>query len=106
MDMQMRRGLLEACVLAVLHRGDSYGYQIVKDTKPGLEISESTLYPILKRLEVAGCLNVYSAEQNGRLRKYYRITGEGKEKCRSFLEDWKEVTTVYDFIKKEVQGHA
>jgi PadR family transcriptional regulator PadR len=104
MDMQMRRGLLEACVLAVLHRGDSYGYQIVKDAKEGLEISESTLYPILKRLESENCLNVYTAEHNGRLRKYYSITELGQHKCTEFLNDWKEVTTVYDFIEKEVSG--
>ena len=104
MDMQMRRGLLEACVLAVLHRGDSYGYQIAKDAKAGLEISESTLYPILKRLESTDCLHVYSAEHNGRLRKYYRITSNGRQKCREFLNDWKEVTTVYDFIQKAVTG--
>lgn len=67
-DPQLKRGLLEVCVLAVLRREDSYGYQIIKDLSSCIEISESTLYPILRRLEAAGCLSVYSVEHSGRLR--------------------------------------
>ena len=65
MDVQLRRGLLEVCVLTVLCRGDSYGYRLVRDVSEIIEISESTLYPILKRLEAAGMVNVYSVEHNG-----------------------------------------
>lgn len=100
MDVQLKRGLLEACVLAVLDKGDSYGYQIIKDISVCLDISESTLYPILKRLENNSMLIVYSVEHNGRLRKYYRITAEGQKKLRDFLDDWKEVMLVYNFIAK------
>jgi PadR family transcriptional regulator PadR len=98
-DIQLKRGLLEACVLAVLVRGDSYGYQMIKDISQCIEISESTLYPILKRLEAGEMLTVYSSEHNGRLRKYYRITESGRQKIKSFKDEWKEVTAVYNFIK-------
>ena len=86
MDVQLKRGILEICVLASVKGEDSYGYKIIKDIQPYMEISESTLYPILKRLESSGCLTHYSVEHNGRLRKYYQIRSEerrvGKE-CRS-----------------------
>ena len=74
MDIQLKRGLLDVCVLAAIRNKDSYGYQIIKDMKPYLELSESTLYTILKRLEAASLLTVRSVEPEGRLRKYYHIT--------------------------------
>lgn len=104
MDAQLKRGILEACVLAVLVRGDSYGYQIVKELSAYIEISESTLYPILKRLENSACLCVYAVEHNGRLRKYYKITQQGRERIGEFLNDWETVLKVYQFIKGEVQS--
>lgn len=97
-DAQLKRGLLEICVLTVLNKEDSYGYKIIKDISPCVEISESTLYPILKRLEQSRHLTVYSTEHNGRLRKYYRITPEGRKRILEFLEEWKEVMAVYHFI--------
>ncbi|MDD4773782.1 MAG: PadR family transcriptional regulator [Eubacteriales bacterium] len=103
MDIQLKRGFLEACVLAVLTKEDSYGYRLIKDIEPGIEISESTLYPILKRLESGGMLRVYSVEHNGRLRKYYSITGAGRLRLESFLEEWKEVTAVYNFIISRIE---
>ena len=101
MDIQLKRGLLEVCILKVLSIHDSYGYQIIKDLSKILDISESTLYPILKRLEGADCLTVYSVERNSRLRKYYKITQQGQERIRSFLDEFNEVITVYQFIKGE-----
>jgi PadR family transcriptional regulator PadR len=98
MDIQLKRGLLEVCVLAELVKGDSYGYQIVKDLSEIVEISESTLYPILKRLEASECLRVFSVEHNGRLRRYYRITEAGRKRIKEFLSEWEEVTNVYTFI--------
>lgn len=98
MDAQLKRGILEVCVLAALRRKDSYGYQIIKDVSTVVEISESTLYPILKRLELAKCLVVYSVEHNGRLRKYYRITSTGIDKIIEFLNEWKDIMSVYEFI--------
>ncbi len=104
MDAQLKRGLLEVCILKILSHGDSYGYQIVKDTAHYITISESTLYPILKRLEKAECLTVYSVEHQGRLRKYFKITDEGCKRIENFLNEWKEVMEVYDFISKEDQN--
>ncbi len=98
MEMQMKRGLLDVCVLAAIKNEDSYGYQIIKDVSPYVEISESTLYPILRRLESAELLTVRSAEHNGRLRKYYHITDEGLGRIESFKEEWKEVMMIYKFV--------
>ena len=100
-DIQMKRGLLDICVLAAIKNEDSYGYQIIKDMKPYVEISESTLYPILRRLEAAELLTVRSAEHNGRLRKYYHITQRGLERIRTFREEWKEIISIYQFVTKE-----
>ena len=87
MDPQLKRGFLEVCVLASISQRDSYGYQIVKDMPASLQITESTLYPLLKRLEAAGALTTYSVEHNGRMRKYYRITDSGRAagrgRCRA-----------------------
>lgn len=98
MDIQLKRGLLEVCVLAVLNKNDSYGYQLIKDISTCIEISESTLYPILKRLQNGKMLVEYSSEHNGRLRKYYKITEIGQQRIADFLDEWKEVTEVYQFI--------
>ena len=98
MDSQMKKGMMEACILSVLSRGDSYGYQLIKDLEPIMGLSESTLYPVLRRLEAAGCLTVYSVEHNSRLRKYYAITDEGRKRIADFMDEWAEVRRVYDFI--------
>jgi len=101
MDIQLKRGLLDVCVLTAIKNEDSYGYQIIKDMKPYVEISESTLYPILRRLEAAKLLTVRSAEHNGRLRKYYHITSLGLERIEDFKEDWKELLSIYQFVTRE-----
>ena len=101
MENQMKRGLLDVCVLAAIKDEDSYGYQIVKDMSQYVEISESTLYPILRRLESSAMLNVRTAEHNGRLRKYYHITEKGIERIEEFREDWKEILSIYHFIVRE-----
>lgn len=105
MDIQLKRGLLDVCVLAAISDRDSYGYQIIKDLKPFVDISESTLYPILRRLESSDLLTVYATEHNGRLRKYYRITKSGAQRIADFKEEWKEVVSIYQFITKEVPPH-
>lgn len=101
MDAQLKRGLLEVCVLAAIEKEDSYGYKIIKDVSCCIKISESTLYPILKRLENGNCLTVYSVEHNGRLRKYYRITDIGMRRISEFLNEWQDVMNVYYYIKEE-----
>ena len=93
MDVQLKRGLLDVCVLAAIKNEDSYGYKIIKDMKPYIELSESTLYTILKRLEAARMLIVWTAEHEGRLRKYYRITeAGGSRNSRSSGEKWTPFT--------------
>ncbi|MBR5390756.1 MAG: PadR family transcriptional regulator [Clostridia bacterium] len=99
MDAQLKRGILEVCVLKALEKQDSYGYQIIKDLSPFVLLSESTLYPILRRIEAAGCVTVYSVEHNGRLRKYYHLTPAGQARILDFLNDWNEVVKAYDFIR-------
>ncbi len=101
MDVQIKRGFLEVCVLAAIKDAPSYGYQIIKDIAPYAQISESTLYPILRRLEASELLTVYSEEHNGRLRKYYRITKKGKLRLASFREEWQEIMKIYNFVCKE-----
>lgn len=101
MDIQLKRGLLDVCVLAAIRDEDSYGYKIIKDMKPYIELSESTLYTILKRLETARMLTVRTAEHDGRLRKYYRITPLGVARIEEFKEDWNEMRSIYRFVTKE-----
>ena len=100
MDIQLKRGLLDVCVLAAIKNEDSYGYQIIKDMKPYIELSESTLYTILKRLEAGNMLTVRTAEHGGRLRKYYRITDAGRNRIEEFREEWKEILSIYRFVTK------
>ena len=105
MDIQLKRGLLDVCVLAAIKNEDSYGYQIIKIMKPYLELSESTLYTILKRLEAADMLTVRSMEHEGRLRKYYHITDKGLSRIKEFRDDWREIISIYEFIMREETGH-
>ena len=103
MDNQLKRGLLDVCVLAAIKDEDSYGYKIIKDMKPYLTLSESTLYTILKRLEAADMLTVRIAEHGGRLRKYYHITAAGLKRIAAFQEEWQELLAIYRFVTKEEQ---
>lgn len=101
MDAQLKRGLLDVCVLTAIKDDESYGYKIIKDLKPYVSLSESTLYTILKRLETANMLTVRAAEHDGRLRKYYHITKTGAMRIEEFKEEWREVMTIYQFVTKE-----
>lgn len=101
MDTQLKRGLLDICVLAAIKNVPSYGYQIIKDIKPYVDISESTLYPILRRLESAQLLIVRSIEYNGRLRKYYHITPLGLRRIEAFKQEWQEIMSIYKFVVRE-----
>ena len=103
MDAQLKRGVLDVCVLAAIKNEDSYGYKIIKDLKPILELSESTLYTILKRLEDANMLTTRTAEYEGRLRKYYHITSDGLQRIEDFKNEWKEIMEIYAFIEREEQ---
>ncbi len=101
MDVQRKKGILEVCVLAVLKKGPSYGYLIIRELERCVDISESTLYPILKRLEQGGSLETYRMEYNGRMRKYYRLTQGGQRKIDAFLDEWDELRTMYQFVAEQ-----
>ena len=101
MDIQLKRGLLDVCVLAAIKDEDSYGYKIIKDMKPYVDMSESTLYPILRRLEAANLLTVNTVVHNGRLRKYYHITPQGIKRIEDFKTEWEEIVSIYNFVVKE-----
>lgn len=105
MDIQLKRGLLDVCVLAAIKDEESYGYKIIKDLNPYMALSESTLYTILKRLEIANMLTVRTAEHGGRLRKYYRITPNGMKRIEDFKDEWEEVLSIYRFVTKEDGSH-
>ena len=105
MDIQLKRGLLDVCVLSAIKDEASYGYKIIKDMKPFMELSESTLYTILKRLETANMLTVSTAEHGGRLRKYYHITKAGLGRIEDFKDEWREVMSIYRFVTKEDSGN-
>ena len=105
MDIQLKRGLLDVCVLAAIKNEESYGYKIVKDMKPYIELSESTLYTILKRLETAELLTVRTAEHGGRLRKYYRITNAGRQRLSEFRAEWDEILSIGRFVTREEDGN-
>lgn len=100
LDAQLKRGLLEVCVLAAVCREPSYGYRIIRDLSGCVEISESTLYPILRRLEGSGALEAYSVEHSGRLRRFYRLTGVGRAQMEAFLSDWPEMETMHAFVRE------
>ena len=100
MDIQLKRGILDVCVLAAIKNEESYGYKIIKDVKPYIEMSESTLYTILKRLENAKMLTVRTAEHDGRLRKYYSITATGLKRIVEFKNEWREVMQIYRFVDR------
>lgn len=106
MDPQLKRGLTDACVLALLSREDSYGYKLVRDAEALLPLSESTLYPVLRRLEEAGALDVYSQEHGGRLRRYYRITPQGRRQLADFAREWEALGKVYAFIRQMEQENG
>lgn len=100
MDAQMKKGLLEVCVLSAIREDESYGYKIISELEPYVKISESTLYPILRRLESCGAVTTHSQEYNGRLRKYFRITAKGRAKILEFVDDMEEFKKISDFITR------
>lgn len=94
----MKKGLLDACVLSVLRQGDAYGYKLTQEISALIEVSESALYPVLRRLESQGLLETYSMEYSGRLRRYYRITSDGIERLHDSIKELKELRRVLEHI--------
>ena len=89
MDTQLKRGVLDVVVLSALLKADSYGYQILKDISPHMTISESTLYPVLRRLQKDECLEVYDRECSGRTRRYYKVTSRGWAQLHLYESEWR-----------------
>ena len=100
MDVQRKKGILDICVLSALRSTPSYGYELIKTVSQCIPISESTLYPILKRLETGGFVTTYQQEHHGRIRKYYQITPTGIEKIQDYLREWEEMEKIYQFVKQ------
>ena len=98
MDSQLKKGILDICVLKCLEKKESYGYEIIKKLEKVLTISESTLYPILRRLEEGNYLTTHKEEHNGRLRKYYKINSAGLARIEEFKKEWKELKKIFEFI--------
>lgn len=98
MNFQIGASLLDACVLSLLMQGDTYGYVLTQEMKKAVDISESTLYPVLRRLQKSGYLLTYDQPYQGRNRRYYAITPEGKAKYREFRKEWEEYKTKLDSI--------
>ena len=98
MDIQLKKGLLDPFVLAVVRKGDTYGYKLLQDVLAVMEVSESTLYPVLRRLEAQGLLDTYQREHNGRLRKYYRITVSGLKKLEEYKLQCLDLKVIIDYI--------
>ena len=98
MDTQLKKGLIDVCVLKCLNVEDSYGYKLINDLSSYMELSESTLYPVLKRLEEQQHLSTYKEEHNNRLRKYYKITTEGKTRLKEMKKEVDKLHKVLEFI--------
>lgn len=98
MDVQIKKGVLDACVLFAIKGGESYGYKIINDLKGIIDISESTLYPILKRLEAGAYLTTRTQEFKGRLRRYYKITSAGVKKFSEYKDDFESINILYQKI--------
>lgn len=98
MDAQMKKGLLDVCVLSILMREDTYGYKLTQEVTALADTSESALYPVLRRLENQGFLETYSVENSGRLRKYYKITSDGTKRFAEYVEELKDLKRFIDHI--------
>lgn len=105
MGFQVGAALLEGCVLAALSRGDAYGYVLTQRVRQAMELSESTLYPVLRRLEREGCLSSYDQSFQGRNRRYYRITPKGLERCQAIRQEWIQFSQQIDHVLLEEESH-
>jgi PadR family transcriptional regulator PadR len=98
MDVQMKRGVLDGLVLAILKQGDTYGYELTEQVSRRLDIAEMTLYPILRRLEAQGFLTTYSEACSGRLRKYYHLTPAGQAHLCAVAVELADLRSIIDSI--------
>ena len=101
MTTQLKKGVLDLCVLKILTNRDHYGYELVQKISKSMEITEGTIYPLLKRLKDNKLLSTYLKESDeGPSRKYYKLTELGNETFKNKLEEWKDFTkTIEEFLK-------
>lgn len=95
--------LLDAIVLAVVSKEEegTYGYKITQDVRRAIDVSESTLYPVLRRLQKDSCLVVYDMECGGRNRRYYKITDSGREKLKEYRREWEDYSSKISMLFAE-----
>lgn len=98
MAIQLGSVLLDACVLAVVIREDTYGYKLTQEVKQIMDVSESTLYPVLRRLQKDGYLRTYDKTFQGRNRRYYTVTEKGREQFQQFYDQWKRMRVKIDEV--------
>ncbi|MDE6108641.1 MAG: PadR family transcriptional regulator [Oscillospiraceae bacterium] len=98
MAFQVTAPLLDGCVLAILEQGDAYGYNLTQQLRKEIDLSESTLYPVLRRLQKDGCLTVYDEQFQGRNRRYYAITPAGREQLAECRDRWRIYESKIDHI--------
>jgi PadR family transcriptional regulator PadR len=102
LSFSITAGLLDACVLSTLARGDAYGYELTQGLRESLQVSESTLYPVLRRLQSSAFLRTYDVPHQGRNRRYYAITDDGRSQLDEFREDWDEFRDrIDDFLRSD-----
>ena len=98
MEFKIESNLLDACALSILSMGDTYGYEITQKFQKAISVSESTLYPVLRRLRNDGLCRTYDKPFQGRNRRYYAITDEGEEKLRFYRQEWSEYRSAIESI--------
>ncbi len=98
MVFQLGAPLLDACVLAVLAKNDAYGYILSREIKQVVDISESTLYPVLRRLQKDGCLTTYDQPVSGRNRRYYALTEKGRSMFGEYAAEWERFKASIDLL--------
>ncbi|MCL1696474.1 MULTISPECIES: PadR family transcriptional regulator [unclassified Lysinibacillus] len=98
MTFQLGSALLDACVLAIVDKEDAYGYSLTQQIQSVMDISESTLYPVLRRLQKADCLTTYDQPYQGRNRRYYQITDQGRIRLLELLKEWQKYKEMVDCV--------
>jgi len=104
LNIQLKKGVLELCVLSLLKTDDRYGYELVAEISKSISISEGTIYPLLRRLKNEGYVQTYLEESSeGPPRKYYKLTDKGEQMREEFLDDW---NSFIDGVKTIIGGNA